>query len=278
MAETITWIDADGTSTVLTTFLPVSGRHMPPIAFEEEGVPEQPGLRLRAVRHREREFVIGVLFREGSDAELREAIRDLVAKMDPTRGDGIIRVTAPGGDQREIVCRYAAGLELDEQPAWRSQKAPVVFKAHDPYWRATSDTQQPFELGDTATFFPFFPLRLTSSEIFADATVTNLGDVDAWPVWTITGPGSAITLRNLTTGKQLTLSVTLGAGESVVIDTRPGAKTVVRDDGTNEFPELSSASSLWPLQRGANGVRVEMTSATTDSLVLLAWRPRYLGA
>jgi hypothetical protein len=278
VAETVTWIDPDGATTVLTTFLPVTGRFMPPIAFEEEGVPEQPGLRLRAVRHQAREFVIPVLLRADSDAELRAAIRDLVARMDPTRGDGIIRVTAPGGDQREIVCRYAGGLELTEEPAWRSQKAAVVFRAHDPYWRATSDTQQIFESGDSAGFFPFFPLRLTSSEIFADATVTNTGDVETWPVWTITGPGSAIVLRNLSTGKQLSLSVTLGGGESVVIDTRPGAKTVTRSDGTNVFPALSAVSSLWPLRRGSNAVRVEMTSATADSSVTLAWRPRYLGA
>lgn len=277
MAETITWIDADGVSTALSVILPYSGRFMPPVAFEEEGIPEQPGERLRAVRHRSREFTLPILFRDTTDAGLRTAIRDLVAKLDPTRGDGRIRVTAPGGDQREITCRYMAGLEGDEQAMLRAQKAPVVFKAHDPYWYATGDTTTTFTVGTAGSFFPFFPLVLASSEVFTDATVINVGDVDAWPVWTVTGPGSNLVLRNLTTGKQLTLSVTLGASESVSIDTRPGVKTVTHSNGSNLFPDLSANSSLWPLRRGANSVRIELTSATAASSVVLSWRPRYLG-
>ncbi|GGM64057.1 hypothetical protein GCM10012275_38220 [Longimycelium tulufanense] len=284
MAETVIWIDPDGATTTLEVNWSTRARFAPPIAFEEEGVPEQPGSRLRAVRHATREFVLPLWISDSSESALRTTLRDLVKAMDPARGDGTIRVTAPGGDQREIVCRYAGGLELDEILGDTSgplvQRTPVVFRAFDPYWRATSDTVDTYTTGTTATFFPFFPIRLSSSEVFADPTVNNVGDVEAWPVWTITGPGSNVNLKRFTGGetKTLTLSTTLGAGETAEIDTRPGKKTVTKGDGTNLFGSLSSSSVLWPLLAGDNPIRVEMTGSTSDSSVKLAFRPRYLTA
>lgn len=282
MPETTVWVDPDGGSTTLDVDWDTSGRFMPPPAWEEDGVPGQPGLRLRAVRHRDREFALPLWIDAASEAALRTAIRDLVAKMDPTRGDGKIRVTSPVGDQREITCRVSAGLDLAERLGSTSgptvQRAVVVFRAHDPYWTDTSDIIDTYTTGQVATFFPFFPLRLTSSEIFAAATVNNSGDVETWPRWQITGPGSAFALRNLTTGKLLQLTEGLGGGETATIDTRPGAKTVVKNDGTNLFPGLSADTSLWPLARGSNSLQIEMPGATSASEVRLTWRRRYLSA
>lgn len=276
------WIDADGGSTTLEVQWDVSGRFAPKPSFEEDGVPGQPGMRFRAVRHELREFVLLVDVVGSSESDLRTQVRDLVAKMDPTRGPGKVRITAPGGDQREISCFYAAGLDLDEKlgssSGLYSESAPIVFRAHDPYWYAISDVVADFAIETAPVFFPIFPLRLTASEIAVDTTVTNSGDVETWPVWTITGPGSGIALHNLTTGKAITMpGVTLTNGESIEIDTRPGAKTVLRNDGTNMWPYLSTTSSLWPLVRGSNAVRLEMTGAVVGvSKLRISHRPRYL--
>ncbi|MFI9817570.1 phage distal tail protein [Saccharothrix variisporea] len=278
--EVTEWIDADGTATTLEVEWDATGRGMPPIRFEEDRVPERAGSRLRAVRHDTREMTLPLWITGSSQSDLWTNLRALALKMDPTRGNGKIRVTSIAGDQREVTCRYAAGLELNERLGDTAgplvQRAPVLFRVHDPYWYAVSDTTEPFTVGTTATFFPFFPLRLSSSEVYATGSITNPGDVETWPVWTITGPGSAIVLRNLTTGKSLSLSTTLGAGESVVIDTREGVKTVTHSSGANLFSSLSATSSLWPLARGVNAFQIEMSAATTASLVSLAYRPRYL--
>jgi Phage tail protein len=282
MAETITWLDADGASTLLEVEWATEDRFAPPVLFDEEVVPEQPGARVRAVRHGVRTFVLPLWITAASEAGLRSTLRSLVAAMDPLRGPGRIRVSAPGGDQREITCFYQDGLNLKEVLGQNSgplmQRAPVIFRAPDPYFYDISDTLSPdYTIGTPATFFPILPLRLTNSDVFADLTVVNSGDVQAWPVWTLIGPGSAITLRNLTTGKVLTLSVTLGAGESVTIDTRPGAKTVTKNDGSNLFGHLGT-SALWPLARGTNQIRMEMAGATTASLLRFARRHAYLTA
>lgn len=286
MSETVTWIDPVGVSTTLNggvdmfTEWNVTGRFAPPSQFDEEGIPESDGSRLRAVRHETRDFSLPVWVEAPDQGSLRTAVRSLVSALNPKRGDGLIRVTSPLGDQREIVCRVAAGLEGverigDTSGVW-AQHFPLVFRAHNPYWRAVSDIGATYTVDGVSTFFPFFPIRLTNAQVFADASPDNLGDVDAWPVWTLTGPGSTIYLRNLTTGYLLNLDTALGSGETAVIDTRPGVKTVTRGDGVNLFGDLSNDSYLWPLAPGVNSVRVEMSGATADSAVGLAFRPHYL--
>lgn len=283
MPESTQWVDPDGGTLDLAVEWDVQGRGMPPPVYETELVPEQPGERLRAVRHGAREFVLRLWIEGASEAAMWTAVRDTIARMDPTRGDGKIRVTTVVGDQREIICRVQSGLELSERLNDTSgpevQRAAVAFRASDPYWYDLSDTTETYSLNpSSATWFPIFPLRLASSEVFTDATVTNTGDVETWPVWTITGPGSGIILRNLTTGKFLSLgALALSSGQVVTIDTRPGRKTITLNDSTNLFGYRTADSSLWPLARGANVIRIEMASATAASSVQLARKHRYLG-
>lgn len=284
MSETVEWIDPDGNSTTLDTDGDVTDRFMPKIEFEEDGVPGQPGLRLRDTRHGVHEFGIPFWVGAASQIALRTALRAIVKAMDPTRGAGRIRVTAPGGDQREIWCRISGGLGLKEgsgSTGPTDQLVVGVFRAHDPYWYDVSATQTTFSITSVPSFFPWggtVLFRLTSSEIFADGTVDNLGDVDTWPVWTITGPGGVVTLTNLTTGETTAFTATtLGISETITIDTRPGVKTVTKGDGTNLFPDLSTLSSLWPLVPGANLIRIQMSGAdAVTSSVTLSRTHRYV--
>ncbi|MEB3367422.1 phage tail family protein [Saccharopolyspora mangrovi] len=297
--EAISWIDADGVGTVLGVSWGVAGRFMPPVKFEEEEIPGLAGSVVRSVRHEAREFVLPIWIDDSAlgpvttEEELRIAMRQIVAKMDPTRGAGKIRVTSPVGDQREISCYYRDGLAIDESlgdnTGLLAQKAAVVFRAFDPYWTAVSDVVLDFTVGEVPNFFPAFVdpsavIDLTSSEVLADTTINNEGDVLAWPVWNLTGPGQEIVLRNETTGKKLELSnnsgLVLGLGETITIDTRPGRKLITKNnvlpEQENLFPYVSDDSSLWPLERGANKVRLEMTGSTEDSLLQLNYKPRYL--
>lgn len=282
--EPIEWISAGGTTTSLYVQPGGNGRFAPPVVIHEDEVPGIAGSRFREARHGPREFPLPIFLEAATEAAKRLALRTLVREMDPVRGDGKIRVYSPTGDQREISCRVVAGLGLEEDiqnayPGW--QKAVPMFRAFDPYWYATADTIATFTTGATATFFPIFPLRLSASEVFVDGSVANDGDLETWPVWEITGPGSAIVLRDLGNGALTSLTsglggVALGAGESVEVDTRPGVKTVTKSDGTNLWPYLSTDSELWPLLAGSTSFRVEMGGATTASSVRLSYRPRYL--
>lgn len=281
-AEVTEWIDVDGVATEIDVEWDADGRFMPPIHRVEEPVPLQAGARLRSTRHAARDVALKFLVAADTEAELRTSLRSLVLKMDPTRGDGALRVTAPGGDQRELACRYLAGLEMPEvEGQWSgpgTQTARALFRATEPYWTDVATITATFTTGTPAPFFPIFPLRLASSEVFADDTIENDGDVEVWPVWTIVGPATSIVLRNLTSGKTLQLDYTLAAGDTITIDTRPGAKTVLLDDGTNLFQYLTATSSLWSIARGDNAIRIEASSSTTDTQVVISYKRRYLTA
>jgi len=278
--EITQWIDPSGGMLLLDVDWEASGRFMPEVVASEDEVPGQDGVRHRQTRFGPHEFTLKITIVGGDEPLLRAALRSLVSMMNPKRGDGIIRVTSPIGDVREIECRVVGGLGLDEKPDVSGpgmQQALVTFRAGDPFWRDQSDTSDDYTVGDAPTFFPIFPMRLTSSQIVVDATINNTGDDETWPVWTINGPGSGIVLRNATTGKVLSLSTTLLAGESIVIDTRPNHKTVVMQDGTNLWPDVDATSSLWPLQTENNAIRMEMSGATVGTSVLqVNYRKRYL--
>lgn len=282
-AEVSVWIDPDGSSTTLDVDWNATGRFMPAISIASTGIPAMPGERLREVRHGVREFTLRLTLATADEGSLRQAQRALVYAMDPARGEGILRVTSPLGDTREISCVVVEGLgmqEAEEMSGPNMQFLDVTFRAYtDPYWRDVSDTSpSPYVVGLTPTFFPIFPLRLTSSQIAVDTTILNDGDVESWPVWQIAGPGSAITLRNLTTGKFMSFTfLAMNAGESVTIDTRPGEKTVIKSDNTPIFFDLSALSSMWPLIKGNNAIRLEMGGAIAGSSYLqLNFRKRYL--
>lgn len=266
MTEVVQWIDPDGVTTTLE-HMSFSNRFMPPVRFDADGVPGQPGEVFRDVEHGSREF--GVVFDvvASGEANTRDAIRAMVKKLNPKRGAGRFRVTSPVGDQREIVCRYSGGAGLvekvgeDSGPDW--QQFPVTFIAHDPYWYDVSAIEQTFTITAQApNFFPILPIHLAASELAVDSSVDNTGDEDAWPVWTITGPGSGIKLSNLTTGRFTWFPTTvLAPGQVLVIDPRPGAKTAIVDGVTNIYSDLSVDSSLWPFETGVNGIRLEMSGA-----------------
>lgn len=290
MSETVEWIDADGVSLTISgpgviTYgvdEPLSGRWMPKIRVQSDGVPGRPGGVFRRADHDVREFVLSLSVAASNDATLRPLLRDLMRRMNPTRGQGKIRVTSPVGDQREITCLYTAGLEGEEKEEVSGpgfQAYPIAFQAFDPYWYDTSPTSKTFTVTTVPNFFPLPPIHLTSSNLVVDDTVTNNGDEETWPVWTITGPGTDIRLVNLTTSKVLDFGVNaLGAGEVITVDTRPNIKSVTLDDGTSLYSWVDwTQSQFWPLEVGINAVRLEMSGITANvSGLQISYWQRYL--
>ncbi|MFJ1765074.1 phage distal tail protein [Amycolatopsis sp. NPDC088138] len=280
-AEISTWVDPAGTPTVLDVDWDASGRFMPEPRYASTGVPGESGERFREVTHALRDFTVRLVITAANEGALRTALRNLTTAMNPLRGEGTFRVQSPLGDVREIPCRYLTGLGFAEKPGESGptmQMADVTFRAFDPYWRDANDNSVSYGIGLTPTFFPIFPLRLTSSQIAVDATITNDGDVEVWPVIQITGPGTSITLRNLTTGKYMQFTfLALGSGESVTIDTRPGYKTIIKSDGTSIFFDLTATSSMWSLPVGGNAIRLEMGGALAGaSSMQVSYRRKFL--
>lgn len=282
--DQLTFIDPAGVQTPLTAVpgalaVGAQGLFMPPVTVIEDELAEQDGARARAVRAMPRDITVPLYMEQGDAATLRAAIRTLLRAVNPKRGDGRLRALAPDGQVREVTCRYTSGLELTQAPGQSGadwQGAAVVFRAHDPYWYDVDPTEETFVLGDSVSFFPFFPLLLSADTVLGARTVSNDGDVPAFPIWTVHGPATAVTLTNVTDGLSLTLDYALDADQVVTIDTRPGFKTVRLDDGSNLYGDLDTGSALWALPDGLTEITVELPGATEESYVALTYRRRWL--
>jgi hypothetical protein len=109
-------------------------------------------------------------------------------------------------------------------------------------------------------------------------------------VWTITGPGSSLTLTNTypgfdpVTGAAVTISRTLqlnapiGDGQTVTIDTRRGRQRITRSDGVNMMPFLTTDPALWPLADGVvNTITATLGAAGANSRIAGTYEPLYAG-
>lgn len=296
--DRIEWDDADGDTLTLAgsdRFVGqgTSGRALPPIFVQEQLVPLRPGAVLRYVNHAARDVAVPWVVHSVDLANVEQLLRDYLPRFDPVRGDGVLRSISPDGVTRELTkVRYLSGFERVESPpdqgfsdseAVAHQLGTLLFRAYDPYWYGPEE-QEVFDTGTVVgSFFPIPNpvsgsfITLVASEVYASATIVNTGDVDAQPVWTIDGPGTNIVLRDAGSGARLQFDgLTLTAGQVATIDTRDGVMTALLDDGTNLYPYLTDSSEFWWLPRGSTNVLVELTGATADTEVTLAWRPAHL--
>jgi hypothetical protein len=167
-------------------------------------------------------------------------------------------------------------------------RAALQFWAPSPWWRGTPFAYT-WALAAASAFFPILPMVLSASTISGAVTV-DLSDCDAptYPRWVVTGPGSQLILANDTTGASLVLNATIGDGQSVAIDTRPGQQFVkqatLNPDGTvaavgaSLFGSLSSDPALWPLLDGSQSVRAVLTNAGAASRIAVTADRLYSGA
>jgi hypothetical protein len=285
--RTWAWIDAAGINHDLSAEPVrvgdgVSGWWMPSVDVVRDALPFGAGSRIRRVRHTERIAHLPLVLQSDTPGAIHALKRDILPWFDPLQGDGYLVCTAPDATARRAACRYLSGLEYDERidnGGLLAQIAVVELLAASPYWEDAVDQTSTYTRGGSlASWFSgdWFPMRLSAGGVFAEAAINNTGTVEAWPVWTIHGPGVAPVLRNTTTGKYLALNATLAYGDAITVDTRPGALTIRDASGNNLYPLRQAGSTLWPLAKGVNNVRVEMTGYTDDTAVDLSYRRRFL--
>jgi hypothetical protein len=228
-------------------------------------------------RHEKRPLDLPFLFKAATEAELLTNVRTVLTVL--TAGEGKLRVTRNDATVRELKrCYFRGGLG---EKGWTQAAETVLsFDALDPFWYETSATENIFTISGSTIlpFFPFFltkPLRLLVSQVLNQDTVSNPG-VEAWPIWTITGPGDTLSLENLTTGRKIVWNGTLTGSDQLEIDTRPLYKTV-RLNGVNSWSLVqSSDADPWPMIAGNNDILVGLSNATIATQAKLSYTRRYV--
>jgi Phage tail protein len=274
--ETHEWRSALGETIRFVTRTEAQQRMMPPVTINTIRVPQAQGGRFRFARHEERLVTIPVVV-PGPTAG-RDELRRWARALDPLKGEGTLTVVQGAHAGRQIVCAYEAGLDTFAEEYPLLGLTTLGFRAADPYWQDAAEQSLVATIASTSyTWFPFLPLVLGASDVFAAVTITNTGDVAAWPVITAVGPGTELNVANTTTGESWDLTGAINAGSTLVVDHRPGHKSA-RLDGVNVFGRLADDSVLWSLAPGANRISIGFGNATAASKITFAWRNRWLAA
>jgi phage-related protein len=257
------------------------GLDMPAYQIQQDESPGIDGYALRDVRAQGKEIVLPLAFwANDSRTAYLQRRRAFIHSLNPKRGLGTLTLTQPDGDQRSIGAYYASGMEGDESldaagNTWCINA--ITFGVPSPYWIGAQVTHS-WKAGTSALFFPVLPLVVGDSQVLGEVTVDNPGDDDAFPVWTITGPATTVTLTNQTTGQVLALTRALSASDTVVIDTRQRQQTALLNGVTNLWPDLTNASELWALTEGSNALNLVVAGSTATTQVSMTYQPRYLAA
>jgi hypothetical protein len=284
MADTVKWVLADGTTLTLSsgsgyyTSVGQEGRFIPPYGIDGFDVAGLDGGYHGQVFADFRKLTLPLLIQGTSRSDFLTKLATLANAVDPKKGYGKVRILR-GDDavERELICIYKDGLSFADDGGMAAN-IQLQFQSQDPFWYSTTPQTGTYTLSSTpALFFPFFPLAVLDSTVFSSATIVNPGDEEAFPIWTITGAGDNISLVNNTTGKTLTLILSLATSKKLYIDTRPFFKTVLYEDGTNYFQYISGVPNLWSLKAGSNSISVYMTNSDANTKIELAYYPRYKG-
>jgi Phage tail protein len=263
-----TYVVADGTS----------GQIAPPYEFATQAFAGVDGQTLQQITAQPAAPVLGLDLVASDGAELRSRIRHLAHVLRPRAGMGLLTAAADDDStSRSLPCYYRKGLETGTHVVTRYRTA-LEFWSPSPWWRGEQYSAG-YSLVAATAFFPIPPVTLSATSITGAATV-DLSDTDAptYPIWTVTGPGSQLTLRNDTTGAVLVLNAAIGDGQTVTIDTRPGQQSVIRNDGLSLFGSLASDPAMWPLVDGINEVSVLLAGAGAASRVDVVAERLYSGA
>ena len=208
----------------------VQGLAAPTFTHFRDTYASMHGSRWRDYRADAREvFWPTYIFHDAGTAEWRALNRDFMRTMSPRR-TGVWRVQSGDQPARSLRLRYEKGLEaaFDLDPTkfgWA--KYGIYLTADQPYWEGEPISQS-WSTAEPVYFFdaggsPAF--HISGPPAVEVATMTNPGDVEAWPVWTFTGPLSAAEVG--VGGQTVSWEMDLEEGDELVIDTRPTAQTAL---------------------------------------------------
>ncbi len=205
--------------------------------------------------------------------EIRKAIMSTVHLQTP----GVLRVALVDGSTREIEVYYEDGFGQERGEHVIFANPAITFLAPRGYWRAAEEIEVWREYSAASqSFLNPFP-SVSSGQVLGVTTIDNVGDVDAFPVWTVRGPMFSLTATNHTTGQEFVVNYTLASNaEEITITTeRP---TIRGPAGQNITDALNWPDAyLWHLLPGANDVEFVAGGPGAGTKVTLAYTPRFDG-
>lgn len=239
------------------------------------------GSRWRDFRALDREIFLPIhIYSDGSSQDWVEHNRAFLKTMRAGR-QGWIHIVHPDGHHRRIQVRYEKGLEeaYEMDPAFYGWATYGVYlNAEQPYWERATPVGDIWRAPEPVYFFGAGatpgsgpPFGISDERNASTATITNPGDVEAWPKWIYRGPATSATVG--VDGRTVEIPIALLAGESVTLDMDPRQQVALRENGTDVTGDLGSFDFA-PIPDGAT-VPLDIELVGTGGSIELQLTPLY---
>lgn len=266
-----------------------TGLDAPPFELHADDSPNLDGGIFRDARAVAREIMIP-LYLHGIDRRtVRELKRRLISDLNPKKGHCVLKLVEGDAVPRYLKCYYKGGMEgseSEDQAGFTWKKFAIQLTAYDPYFYSEDVKVAEWAFGTGEKFLSdtsFFPLHLNAGLVAgSELAIQNPGDVEAWPRWQLTGPirgfqftsptGQSFGINAPTDGSNV-----IGSGRTLIVDSRPGVKSLRDDLGVNYWPDLDPNPELWSIPEGTNTCTVDILPGNSNASVRLTFQPRYEG-
>jgi hypothetical protein len=196
--------------------------------------------------------------------------------------DGIFTVTADDGSIRTIALHMGSqsdnGYQIDPALVYY-ERLELEMVADDPWWKGPQVVTEFAPVGDVLPFFATTTDRvfnLMSSNTVSSATISNSGDVEAWPLYTITGPVSEFSAT--ISGGVVSSNTNVVDGAVLVINTDPTVQTATLTvGGVSTIVTRDLVGVDWRPVPAGGSVSLDVTLIGTGSLVV-SFLPRFYRA
>lgn len=274
--RSMTWIDSngvavvlDGSAGILLQANPVGLEAPNPTNTIDEYAVFDGGV-LANRRRPVRSIALGLYLEHATRVE---TVTAALAKM--LQGPGQLRWSDAVNTRtlRQVI--YEAGIDGSGDTNRWQRSLVVSLIALDPWWygtaaSATLPTAAP-TLFDAALLFdsPSTPFDGGGS-----MAVNVFGDADAYPVFTVTGPATTVTVSS--GGFAWQIAAPLVAGDVLIVDHRPSSRGPRLNGGAVNWSLLTQASRLFPLAPGTTPIITGATGTTAATTITLSYEPRFL--
>ncbi|MGE0399948.1 MAG: hypothetical protein AB7T06_24750 [Kofleriaceae bacterium] len=181
----------------------------------------------------------------------------------------------PGwAEPRRVICRPTkGGTPINVPYVFHRAQIPVEFTANDPLVYSSTLRQASAGLpSPTAglTFPVTFPVTFGAST-GGSMSVTNAGNYITAPVITITGPVTNPTVTFVASGQFMTVNITLGPSDVLVIDM--ANRSVMLNGTASRYNLVTTGSQFWGIPPGTWSIGVASTdSSPVAALFTVTWR------
>jgi len=270
---------------------------MPEIQHITDRGPFQHGETVRDYRFQPRIINLDIYERgcERDDFYCNEA--SLVDALRPNRSAtaaaGRLLFVRPDNVEIEILAHILRGPSGDwgggSNLSSFDLREPIRFLCPDPIFRLPTQVSTSFSVvAGAACLSMCVPFSLSDTQINSTTTITYTGtwDGDVLTI-VITGPLTAPTITNTTTGKEIALNYSISTGEAVTISITPEEVTVTNNSGANLIGTVVSVSNLVSFalatvsettSTGANLIRVTGSGVSDNTSIVLSYYIRHLSA